>query len=63
MLAGCGHDNGSEFMYQEFQELLSRYNIKSKSTTIKNPQAQALVERMHHTLANQLRVRVLEEDT
>ena len=37
--------------------------IKSKPTTIKNSQAQALVERMHHRMANQLRVRVLEEDT
>ena len=61
--AECGHDNGPEFMYQELQELLSQYNIKSKPTTIKNPQAQALVERMHHTLTNQLRVKVLSEDT
>ena len=61
--AECGHDNGPEFMCQEFQELLTRYAIKSKPTTIKNPRAQSLVERMHHTLTNQLRVRVLEEDT
>ena len=61
--AECGHNNGSEFMCQEFQELLSKYNIKSKPTTVKNPQAQALVEIMHHTLTNQLQVRVLEEDT
>ena len=62
-LAECGHDNGPGFMCQEFQDLLSMYNIKSKPTTIKNPQAQALAERMHHTLTNQLRVRVLEEET
>ena len=60
--AECGHDNDPEFMFQEFWELLSEYNIKFKLTTIKNPQAQTLVERMHHTLTNQLWVRVLEED-
>ena len=50
----CGHDNGPEFLGQEFQELLAKYDCKSKPTTIKNPQAQALVEQMHLILANQL---------
>ena len=61
--AECGHDNGPEFMGQEFQQLLAKYDVKAKPTTVKNPQAQAAVERMHLILANQLRVRVLEEDT
>ena len=61
--AECGHDNGPEFMGQDFQALLAKYDIKANPTTVKNPQAQSLVERIHLVLANQLRVRVLEEDT
>jgi hypothetical protein len=53
-----GHDNGSEFIGEEFQELLSSYDIKSKPTTVKNPTAQALVERLHLTLGDQLRVSI-----
>ena len=50
-------------MGQHFQDLLVKYDCKSQPTTVKNPQANALVERMHLTLANQLRVKVFEEDT
>ena len=42
--------HGTEFIGEEFQELLTSYNIKSKPTTVKNPMAQALVECLHLTL-------------
>jgi hypothetical protein len=41
-------------MGEEFQELLISYDIKSKPTTVKNPTAQSLVERLHLTLGDQL---------
>jgi len=57
-----GHDNGTEFMGQEFQEMLSSYDIESKPTTIKNPQAQGVIERIHLTLGDALRSTIFEED-
>ena len=49
------HDNGSEFIGMEFQELLEDYGITSKPTTVKNPQANSIVERSHMVITNQLR--------
>lgn len=49
-----GHNNGEDFIAEEFQELLMSYDIQSKMTTVKNPMAQALVERLHLTLGNLL---------
>jgi hypothetical protein len=40
----CLHDNGTEFVSAEFQELLQSYGIKSKLTTVKNPQANGILE-------------------
>ena len=48
-------DNGKEFVGEEFQELLESYAIKSVPTTVKNPQSNGVVERMHLTLADMLR--------
>ncbi len=45
-----GHNNGTEFMGSEFQEMCHSYNIEPERTTVKNPQAQALVERIHLTM-------------
>ena len=59
----CGHDNGPKFMGHEFQELLAKYNCTSMPTTVMNPQANALVERMHLTFANNVRTKVFELDT
>jgi transposase InsO family protein len=50
------HDNGGEFIGHEFQELLRTLGIRSKPTTVKNPQANAIVERLHKTMADILRV-------
>ena len=50
----CIHDNGGEFLGAKFQDLLAFYDIRSASTTSKNPQANAVCERMHQTVANVL---------
>ena len=48
------YDNGTEFT-TEFIELLLSYGIHPVSTTIKNPQANAIVERLHLTMADSIR--------
>ena len=53
-------DNGPEFS-SEFQELLESYGVRPKPTTIKNPQANAIVERSHKKIANALRAMQLSE--
>ena len=52
----CIHDQGGEFLGWEFQEMLQRYGIISRATTAKNPQANAVCERMHQSVGNTLRV-------
>jgi hypothetical protein len=54
------YDNGKEFTGGEFQELLDSYAIKHAPTTVKNPQANGVVERMHLTLADMLRTMRIE---
>jgi len=49
------YDNGSEFIGFEFQELLESYGIEPQPTTVKNPQANSVIERLHLTLGDQLR--------
>ena len=51
----CVHDRGGEFRGEAFQQLLQNAGIKSVPTTSKNPQANAICERMHQTVANVLR--------
>ena len=49
------HDNGSEFVGAEFQEILESYGIKSLCTTVKNPTANSIVERSHQVIQNAIR--------
>lgn len=61
----CVHDNGGEFKGPEFQQLLSQVGTEDKPTTAKNPQSNAVCERMHQTVANVLRAMLFvdkEED-
>ena len=58
----CIHDNGGEFTGIEFQEMLHSYNIQDCPTTVKNPQANAIVERIHLTMADILRMTTFEGD-
>jgi hypothetical protein len=51
----CVLDNGGEFIGWEFQELLERCGIKDCPTTSRNPQGNAVCERMHQTVGNVLR--------
>ena len=51
----CIHDNGSEFVGFEFQELLQSYGVNSKLTSVKNPQANGVLERTHQVIGNLLR--------
>eukprot|EP00644_Phytophthora_capsici_P004502 jgi/Phyca11/110991/e_gw1.19.664.1 len=49
------HDQGPEFTGEEFQELLRSYGIKAKPTSTKNPQANAICERVHLEIMNVVR--------
>jgi hypothetical protein len=53
-LVDCLHDNGTEFISAEFQELLQSYGIQSKLTTVKNPQANGILEHTHQVIGNLL---------
>jgi hypothetical protein len=49
-------DRGSEFMGHDFKRMMSEdYGIKKKPITVRNPQANAIIERVHQTLGNILR--------
>ncbi len=53
------YHNGSEFKLN-FEYLCVTYGIKRKPTTIKNPQANAILERLHQVLAQMLRTSELD---
>jgi hypothetical protein len=53
------YDNGSEFKL-DFTALCDSYGIKRKPTTIKNPQANTILERVHGVTTNMLRTRELD---
>ena len=59
----CRHDNGGEFDGQEFQELLQSYGIRSKPTTVKNPQGNGMHERAHLLIAEMLRTQTIEVES
>ncbi len=54
----CRHDKGSEFIGQNFQLLLEIFSIKDVRSISKNPQSNAICERMHQTVTNVLRTLV-----
>ena len=49
-------DNGGEFK-KDFRFIFDDYGIKPKPTTIKNPQANSVLERIHLVLANMIRAK------
>ncbi len=53
------YDNGSEFKLN-FEYLCDIYGIKRKPTTIKNPHANAILERLHQVLGQMLRTSELD---
>lgn len=48
------HDSGTEFS-GEFRELLESTGIEDVTTTVKNPRANAILERVHDVIGNMLR--------
>ena len=55
-------DRGSEFIGQEFKDMIKNdYGIKRKPITVRNPQANAIVERVHQVLGNMVRTFELED--
>ena len=51
------HDNGSEFIGAEFQEMLHSFDITPVPTTVKNPQVNSLIERIHLTMGDRCRMK------
>ena len=51
----CIHDNGGEFTGAAFAHMLRANGIKDVTTTVKNPQANAICERLHQSISNSLR--------
>ena len=48
-------DRGTEFMAEFAQMIRKDYGIKKKPITSRNPQANAIIERVHQTIGNMLR--------
>ena len=61
-------DRGSEFIGQDFQDIIKNdYGIKAKPITVRNPQSNAIVERVHQVIENiictfELESNYLDED-
>ena len=55
----CIHDNGGEFIGWEFQNKLAQCGVEDKPTTSRNPQANAVCERLHQTMANTLHMTIV----
>ncbi len=53
------YDNGSEFKFH-FELLCESYGIKCKPTMVKNPQANAILERVNQVLGQMLRTSELD---
>ena len=56
------YDRGKEFIGNEFQKMLDEYGVKKKPITTRNPQANAIVERVHQTIGNIVRTFELEDN-
>ena len=56
-------DRGSEFIGQDFQKMIKDdYGVKAKPITVRNPQANAIVERVHQVIGNIIRTFELESN-
>ena len=53
-------DNGSEFKLH-FQELCASYGLEQKPTSARNPQANAILERLHAVIDDMLRTSKLDK--
>jgi hypothetical protein len=48
----CVHDNRGKFIGADFQRVLAINGVKDVLTMVKNPQSNAICERMHQTAGN-----------
>jgi len=56
------YDQGSEFIGKDFSDMVQNdYGIKVKAITVRNPQANAIVERIHQVIDNMIRTFELED--
>ena len=56
-------DRGSEFIGHDFQSMIKNpYGVKDKPITVRNPQANAIVERVHQVIGNIIRTFELEDN-
>ena len=56
------YDKGTEFM-REFADMIQKdYGIKRKGASVRNPQANAILERIHQTIGNIIRTFELYDD-
>jgi transposase InsO family protein len=56
-------DRGSEFIGEDFKRMIKEdYGIKAKPITVRNPQANAIVERVHQVIGNIIRTFELENN-
>ena len=57
------YDRGSEFIGKDFQKMIKNdYGVKGKPITVRNPQANAIVERVHQVIGNIIRTFELEDN-
>ena len=57
------YDRGSEFLGMFGQMIEHDYGIKKRPITVRNPQANAILERAHQTIGNMLRIFKVHKDT
>jgi transposase InsO family protein len=57
----CLHNCGSEFIGADFQRILQRFGIKDVPISVRNPQANAICERLHQSVGKALRVFLSQE--
>ena len=55
----CVCDNGNEFK-TDFKDLIEGFQIKYRPTTVKNPQANAIIERVHGVINDMIRTQDLD---
>ena len=57
------YDKGPEFMGVEFRNMVEQeYSIKTKPITTRNPQANAIIERVHQVIGNMIRTMSVNKD-
>jgi transposase InsO family protein len=56
-------NRGSEFIGQDFQKMTKEdYGVKAKPITVRNPQANVIVERVHQVIGNIIRTFELQNN-